>query len=98
LTSQGTETTARVKVLVGGVVQGVGFRYFVLTAARAEGLGGFVMNLRDGRVEVVSEGPRASLERLVGKLETGPRHGLVSAIDVEWSQPTGEFVGFDVRF
>jgi acylphosphatase len=87
-----------VRAVVHGFVQGVGFRYFVLRAARATALTGFVKNLRDGSVVVVSEGPRGALEELVRDLEQGPRHGLVKGVDVEWSEATGEFRDFDVRF
>jgi len=87
-----------VRAVVHGYVQGVGFRYFVLRAARASGLAGFVKNLRDGSVEIVSEGPRGALEELVRDLEEGPRHGLVKDVDVEWSEATGKFRDFDVRF
>jgi acylphosphatase len=89
---------ARVRAVVLGVVQGVGFRYFVLRAARDARLTGFVKNLRNGSVEVVSEGPREKLESLVRELEQGPRRGLVRDVDVTWSEPTGEFRDFDVWF
>ena len=88
----------RVRAVVYGLVQGVGFRYFVLRAARTTGLTGFVKNLPGGSVEVVAEGPRGQLESLVRELENGPRRGLVRGVDVVWSEATGEFRDFDVRF
>jgi len=88
----------RVRASVRGVVQGVGYRYFVLRSARDAGLTGYVKNLRDGSVEVVAEGPRESLETLARDLERGPRHGLVGSVRLEWQAATGEFAGFDVRF
>jgi acylphosphatase len=89
---------ARVSIVVRGMVQGVGFRYFALTTARAAGLSGFVKNHRDGSVEVVAEGPRGALERLVRDVSEGPRRGLVRDVQVEWSEYTGEFETFEVSF
>lgn len=84
--------------LVRGAVQGVGFRYFVLTNARARGLTGYVRNQADGGVAVVAEGTREDLENLVAELKIGPRRGLVTDVAVDWREATGEFRGFDVRF
>ena len=90
--------TARIRVVVRGVVQGVGFRYFVIRSARESGLRGFVKNLRDGSVEVVAEGPRAKLERFARDVAQGPGHALVRGIELEWSEPCGEFESFEVSF
>src|SRR5436190_23740618 len=43
------------RFVVGGRVQGVGFRYFVEAAAAREGILGWVRNLPDGRVDVSAE-------------------------------------------
>ncbi|MFH1866345.1 MAG: acylphosphatase [Candidatus Eisenbacteria bacterium] len=88
--------SVRVHALVRGSVQGVGFRYFVLRAARAAGLSGFVKNLRDGSVEVVAEGPREELERLARDISEGPRRGLVKDVQLRWTESTGEFESFEV--
>lgn len=88
--------SVRVHALVRGSVQGVGFRYFVLRAARAAGLSGFVKNLRDGSVEVVAEGPREELERLARDISEGPRRGLVKDVQLMWTESTGEFESFEV--
>jgi acylphosphatase len=72
--------TAR-RWLIRGRVQGVGFRYFAQRAAEALGLGGYVRNLDDGRVEVYAVGPEAKLSELAGHLHRGPRWAEVHAID-----------------
>jgi acylphosphatase len=89
-----TVPESRLHAFVSGVVQGVGFRYFVVDAAAAAGLVGWVRNLRDGRVEFVAEGSRSSLERLLADVRRGPRGGRVDAVEEAWQQPTGEFRGF----
>ncbi|MBI4277920.1 MAG: acylphosphatase [Armatimonadetes bacterium] len=78
------DEVARLRALVSGVVQGVGFRWFVQRHARALGLSGYVRNLSDGRVEVVAEGGRAELEALVAHLRQGPPAARVRAVDVTW--------------
>ncbi|MGH7429367.1 MAG: acylphosphatase, partial [Candidatus Methylomirabilaceae bacterium] len=55
-----------------GFVQGVGFRFFTLEAARALGLTGFVRNLPDGNVEAWAEGELLAVEKLHGQLLEGP--------------------------
>ena len=93
-----TMESVRIHALVGGVVQGVGFRYFVLNAARTAGLVGFVKNLRDGSVEILAEGPREELERFARDVSEGPRRGLVRDVQFTWAESTGEFESFEVSF
>ncbi|MCK4916388.1 MAG: acylphosphatase, partial [Candidatus Eisenbacteria sp.] len=88
----------RIHALVRGMVQGVGFRYFVLNAARTAGLVGFVKNLRDGSVEILAEGPREELERFARDVSEGPRRGLVRDVQFTWAESTGEFESFEVSF
>jgi len=64
-----------------GRVQGVGFRWFVWREAERLGLGGFARNLRDGTVEVVSQGPEESLDRLEELLRRGPPGARVDTLD-----------------
>ncbi|WP_407644417.1 acylphosphatase [Dongshaea marina] len=47
-----------VKVVVGGIVQGVGFRYSTQLEAKKLGLIGYAMNLPNGDVEVLAQGSR----------------------------------------
>lgn len=88
----------RLRASVRGVVQGVGYRYFVLQAARSLGVAGRVANRYDGSVEVLAEGPEERLEILLRQLKEGPRSAVVKGVEVEWSPATGEFDGFDVGF
>lgn len=67
--------------LVRGRVQGVGFRWFAWREAERLGLGGFARNLRDGTVEVVSQGPDAALDRLEQALRLGPPGARVDALE-----------------
>lgn len=85
--------------VVHGLVQGVNFRSFVIRRANELGLTGYVRNvLLDGTVEVVAEGEREKLEQLLRYLEVGPRAARVKRVDVVWSEHSGDFSRFEVRF
>jgi acylphosphatase len=72
------------RFVVSGVVQGVGFRWFVARHARALGLSGYARNLPDGRVEVVADGADDSaLVRLEERLRAGPAHARVADVQRE---------------
>ena len=90
--------TGRLQAQVLGRVQGVGFRYFVQGEATTLGLSGYVRNAADGRrVEVVAEGPRAALERLLDALHRGPPGAYVERVDSDWAPAGGAFAGFAIR-
>jgi acylphosphatase len=72
---------SRRRWIVQGRVQGVGFRWFVWREAERLGLGGFARNLRDGTVEVVSQGPDDALDRLEQALRRGPSGARVDAVE-----------------
>jgi acylphosphatase len=89
---------ARLRAIVHGYVQGVGFRYFVVRQANALGVTGYVRNRWDGSVEVVAEGPRSLLEALLALLRRGPSEAEVERVDFSWEAYSGQFVRFEVRF
>ena len=77
------------RYLVLGRVQGVGYRFFAQEAAAREGLGGFVRNREDGRVEVQAEGDQAGLDRFERALHQGPPGARVERVEVEDLIPEG---------
>jgi acylphosphatase len=83
--------------LIGGRVQGVGFRMFVQDAATLEGVHGYVRNLPDGRVEAFVEGDQEAVDRLELKLRRGPRGARVDSVDVTPATPTYRATGFAIR-
>lgn len=85
----------RATVLISGLVQGVGFRFFARKKALELGVMGYAENLSDGRVEVVAEGEVVDLEQLIHQLRQGPRGSRVDNVDVQWSNSTG-LKGFQV--
>jgi len=69
------------RFLVSGMVQGVGFRWFVARHARSLGLVGYARNLPDGRVEVLVTGPDESLPALEQLLKAGPASAQVDRVE-----------------
>ena len=69
-------------VVIGGRVQGVGFRAFVEDTAERLGLEGWVRNRRDGTVEAVFAGSDQAVTAALDACRAGPRHGHVDRIDV----------------
>ena len=88
----------RAHIVVSGVVQGVGYRYFVMRVARRMELTGWVKNRSTGEVEIEVEGPRGLIESLVKELWTGNAWAAVRDMDVEWHKFIGKHTGFDITY
>jgi len=88
----------RVRVRVEGLVQGVGFRYFIWRHARELGLRGFVKNMDDGSVLIVAEGEEEAVERIVELARRGPPAAIVESVDVVYEEPRGEFTRFFINY
>ena len=86
----------RVRAVVRGRVQGVGFRASAQARARSLGLAGWVRNTLDGQLEAELEGPPDRVDSLLRWLEQGPRGARVEGVSVERLEPTGGR-GFSVR-
>ncbi len=89
---------ASLQAIVDGHVQGVFFRAFASGQARKLGLTGYVRNLPGGSVEVKAEGERSRLEELIGRLKTGPPGARVEKVATNWSEYTGSYSGFSIRY
>lgn len=85
-------------VFVRGRVQGVGFRWWTRARALELGLVGHARNMPDGRVEVVAQGRRRSVEALVELLREDPstrsRPGRVDGVVVQRHAPRPGVEGF----
>ncbi len=87
----------RIRLLITGRVQGVGYRYGVLQIARELGLAGWVRNRPDGSVEVTAEGAPAEIAALRAWCREGPPLARVAAMHEEEGVPCGELPPFEVR-
>lgn len=85
-------------VLIGGKVQGVGFRNFTQRNATRLGVNGYAKNLANGKVEVVAEADKAQLDALVALLRQGPRYARVDSLEIDERPFTGEYKSFGIRY
>jgi acylphosphatase len=88
----------RAEIIVNGLVQGVGYRYFVVREAQKLELKGYTQNLYTGEVLTVVEGEKAIVDEMIKKLKVGPSHASVKSCKVDWQEPKNEFTDFEVRF
>jgi acylphosphatase len=87
----------QVHAFFSGYVQGVGFRYTARRVAQSLGVVGWVKNCYDGRVELVAEGEEEVLSQLLNQLN-GAFEEYVTKTEVSWSEGTGEFSSFSIKF
>jgi acylphosphatase len=87
---------SRAEFVIKGLVQGVGFRYFVYRHAENLDLKGFAKNQYDGSVLVCVEGKRESIEELQKLLYIGPSRSRVDSVSPVYQNFKGEFTYFDI--
>lgn len=90
---------ASVQAMVYGRVQRVYFRDFTSRHAAELGVTGYVRNLPDGKaVEVQAEGERNKLEQMIDQLKVGPPGARVEKVVTNWSEYTGSYPDFSIRY
>jgi acylphosphatase len=83
------------RLVITGVVQGVGFRYAMLAQARLLGVNGWVRNRRDGSVEAVIAGSAGQLEEMLAWSRIGPAGACVDHVMSE--SAGGDYADFELR-
>ncbi len=83
---------------ISGRVQGVGFRWYATSIAKEFGIGGWVRNMTDGRVEIVVEGEPDILKSFTEKMKTSYLGFNIHRIEIDKEQATGEFKEFRIIF
>jgi acylphosphatase len=84
------------RLLIRGIVQGVGFRYFALRAARNLGIRGYVRNLPDGRVETVAAGSEEALRDFIDQVRRGPAGAHVDGVETSEVTLAEDAGGFEI--
>jgi len=83
------------RIFVMGFVQGVGFRGFVKSNARKFGLRGWVRNTDDGRVEILAQGSKDDIQKLIKLCERGAFLSEVKSVAVDWEKEEEQFESFE---
>jgi acylphosphatase len=84
----------KIRAVVSGTVQNVGYRAKVITIAKVLGLTGFVQNLGDGRVRIIAESEDGDLDRFIDAIRIKNTLIDVDAVEVEYADATGDFEDF----
>lgn len=84
-------------ILVSGRVQGVAFRYYARNIASQLGVSGWIKNLPDGKVELLVEGSKNSVEEMVEWCKRGSRMAEVEDIEVDWLPYSGKYNEFQLK-
>lgn len=88
----------RLEAKVYGIVQGVGFRFYIHYYAKNYGIVGFVKNNPDGTVSFVGEGEEEDLKKILEHLKSGPMGASVSNVEFVFLEPKGEFKNFVIKW
>lgn len=86
------------RLLFGGMVQGVGFRDFTRREAANFNVVGYVKNMPDGALEVVAEGQRPDILHFIEVLMSGPPGAVVNSVDTQWLEHSGIYSDFRIAF
>ncbi len=89
--------TIRLRVLVSGRVQGVGFRYFTECSTHTLRVSGLVRNLPDGRVEAEVQGDEEEVEKFLENVRIGPHGSRVDEVHTSVLSVQPEEDGFEIR-
>ena len=87
----------RAEIIASGLVQGVGFRYFIYRNAEVSGVKGYTQNLYSGEVLTVVEGEKFQIEELFNKIKIGPSHSSVKNCKIIWQEFKDEFTSFEIK-
>ncbi|MCP4566625.1 MAG: acylphosphatase [FCB group bacterium] len=86
-----------VRIIVSGLVQGVGFRYFTFREAKKLGLTGSVKNLPTGQVEIIACGAKGLIDDMIKIIRVGSSYASVSGVELEEMPSPQNFTDFSIR-
>ena len=87
----------QVHLIISGKVQGVFYRASCEEVAQSLGLKGWVCNLPTGQVEVLAQGEKEKVEKLITWCKKGPLDAKVNDVKVEWEDIKEKFSGFSIK-
>ena len=86
----------RVKIIVTGVVQGVGYRYFCYKKAIELNINGFAKNLYNGNVEIDAEGNDGMIGDFLKEINIGPSYSSVKGLTITELKYEGKYTNFSI--
>ncbi len=93
-----TDELVSAHLLISGLVQGVGYRWFVMRKANEYNLKGYVRNLYTDDVEVDVEGNKGLILEFIEELRIGSRSAHVTDMKIQWGNYQAKYKNFDIRF
>ncbi len=88
----------KIKAIVSGKVQGVGFRMYTCSQARQLGVRGYVCNLSNGDVEIIAVGEVEAVNRLIEWAKSGSPSAVVKSLKLDLINNVEQFEGFEIRY
>jgi acylphosphatase len=89
----------KAKIIVKGLVQMVGFRYYTVRNANSLGIKGYVRNLSSGDVEIFASGKKEDFLKFIQVIKKGPTGAVVNDVIIDYNvEAVEEFTEFDARF
>jgi acylphosphatase len=87
----------QVHLVITGIVQGVGFRYFISLWAKKNNLTGWVQNTPEGNVESLLQGDKQNLEGVVDLCKKGPFLSEVKDLQLKWEKIDKQYFDFTIK-
>lgn len=84
------------RIIISGLVQGVGYRYFCYKKAVQYGITGYVKNLYNGNVEVLAQGNESLIKDFIGELKIGPHYASVKSVNTDEMESEKVFEDFSI--
>ncbi|MFA7360833.1 MAG: acylphosphatase [Candidatus Kapaibacterium sp.] len=85
-----------IRIIVKGLVQGVGFRYYCYKTAKEYGISGYVKNLYNGDVEILAQGEEGLLNDFIRRVNIGPPMSKVTTLHKEETKYDDKMKTFEV--
>jgi len=88
----------QIHAFASGRVQGVNFRYYTYRKATQLNLKGYARNLDDGRVEILAQGSRDDLDRLIEFIKSNPGLSFITDLKIGWEETKTELSEFCIGY
>jgi len=94
-----TKEAVCVKIVVRGIVQGIGFRWFVRDIAEEEGILGYVKNNIDGSVEIVAKAKNSNdFKKFLERIKTEHPYAVINDIEITPIELEQDYKNFSIKF